>query len=451
MNFFLKYKEQYKANLKLAFPVMLTQLGQILVQVADNLMVGRYGAQDPLPLAAVSFGGSIAFIFFLTAIGLVQGLTPIVGEHFARGEHARVSAFLHNGLIFFGLMGFVVTGVELAAEPLAYYLGQPHEVVVAAMPYYRMLAWSMIPLMFFFVVKQFLEGVGNTTVTMVVTILSNVLNVILNWVFIFGRCGAPELGVEGAGLATLIARCTLPVMILVYLFHSRYRHYMAGFRLRLAGPDVRKLCRVGLPISAQMFLETSAFVGSSIMMGWFDTESISANQIALTTGNCSFMMILSISAAATIRVSHCYGMRDMNRMTLATKASYHLSLVWTAFTALCFVLGRHFIPSLFTENEEVIRIAGSLLIFAALYQLSDGVQNVSVGILRGIQDVKVIMPIAFTAYWILNLPIGYLFAFVLGMGPSGIFLGYSFGLSAAAALMILRIRRSFRRLRNCKA
>ncbi len=449
MNFFLKYKTHYKANLKLAFPVMLTQLGQILLQVADNLMVGRYGAQDPLPLAAVAFGGSISFIFFLTAIGLVQGLTPVVGEHFSRGEHSRVSAFLHNGLIIFGLMGFVVTAVELAAEPLAYSLGQPREVVAAAIPYYRMIAWSMIPLMFFFVVKQFLEGVGNTTVTMVVTMVSNVLNILLNWVFIFGRCGAPQLGVEGAGLATLLARCTLPVMMVVYLLYSRYRPYLAGFRLRLVGPDVRKLLRVGLPISAQMFLETSAFVGSSIMMGWFDTESISANQIALTIGNCSFMMILSVSAAATIRVSHCYGLRDMTRLPLAAKASYHLSLVWTAFTALCFVCGRHLIPSLFTENEEVIRITGSLLIFAALYQLSDGVQNVSVGILRGIQDVKVIMPIAFVAYWIFNLPIGYLFAFILGMGPSGIFLGYSFGLSAAAILMILRIRSSFRRLREC--
>lgn len=449
MNFFLKYKEHYKASLKLAFPVMLTQLGQILLQVADNLMVGRYGAQDPLPLAAVAFGGSISFIFFLTAIGLVQGLTPVVGEHFARGEHSRVSAFLHNGLILFGLVGFGVTAAELAAEPLAYCLGQPREVVAAAIPYYRMIAWSMIPLMFFFVVKQFLEGVGNTTVTMVVTMISNLLNILLNWVFIFGRCGAPEMGVAGAGLATLIARCTLPAMMAVYLLYSRYRPYMAGFRLRLAGPDVRKLLRVGLPISAQMFLETSAFVGSSIMMGWFDTESISANQIALTIGNCSFMMILSISAAATIRISHCYGLHDMDRLPLAAKASYHLSLVWTAFTALCFVCGRHLIPSLFTENEEVVRITGSLLVFAALYQFSDGLQNVSVGILRGIQDVKVIMPIAFVAYWILNLPIGYLFAFTLGMGPSGIFLGYSFGLSAAAALMILRIRSSFRRLRAC--
>lgn len=200
-----------------------------------------------------------------------------------------------------------------------------------------------------------------------------------------------------------------------------------------------------------MFLEASAFVGTGIMMGWFDKVAISANQITTTLGNCAFMIVLSIGAATTIRVSHCYGARDIPNLSLAAKASYHLVLAWNALAAVVFIAGRHLIPSLFTTNGEVIRLAGQLLVFAALYQLSDGIQNVSVGILRGIQDVKIIMPIALISYWLLNLPVGYLFGFLLGMGPAGLYLGFTFGLSSAGLLMILRIRRKLRSLRLARA
>ena len=186
--------------------------------------------------------------------------------------------------------------------------------------------------------------------------------------------------------------------------------------------------------------------GTGIMMGWFNKETMSANQIATTIGNCAFMIVMSIGAATTIRVSHCYGARDIGQLSLAAKASYHLVLAWNALAALVFITMRNVIPTFFTTNAEVIAIASNLMVFAALYQLSDGIQNVSVGILRGIQDVKIIMPIAFVSYWLLNLPAGYLFGFTMGMGPSGLFLGFSFGLSAAAVMMIVRIRRSISRL-----
>lgn len=183
------------------------------------------------------------------------------------------------------------------------------------------------------------------------------------------------------------------------------------------------------------------------MMGWFGSAAIiSANQITITLGNCAFMIVMSVGAATTIRVSHCYGMRDIGQLSLAAKASYHLVLVWNALAALVFISLRHLIPTFFTSNAEVIATTSSLLVFAALYQLSDGLQNVSIGILRGIQDVKIIMPIALVSYWLLNLPVGYLLGFTLGMGPSGLYLGFAVGLSSAAVLLILRIRRSVRRL-----
>jgi len=445
---FGKYKEQYRANLRLALPVVLTQLGQILTQVADNLMVGRYGGDDPLPLASVSFGGSISFIFFIASAGIAQGLTPLVGELFVRNEHRRSSALLHNAVVFYTLLGAAMSLLQWLSVPLLYHLGQPAEVVRASIPYYRMLLLSLPPIMLFFAFKQFLEGVGNTRAELYVTIIANLANIAFNWVFIYGRYGFPEMGAEGAGLGTLLARTIAPVVMIAYFAsRRRYRRYLSGFSFgTLSRPVVAQLLRMGLPISSQMFLESSAFVGTSIMMGWFGTYAIGANQIAITLGNCAFMIVTSIGAATTIRISHCYGARNLAELSLAAKASYHLVLAWNACAALVFIVLRNRIPALFTSNAEVIAITSQLLVFVALYQLSDGVQNISVGILRGIQDVKIIMPIAFVSYWLINIPAGYLFGFTLGMGPSGLFFSYLFGLSAAAALMIVRIRRSIGRI-----
>ena len=452
---FSSYKEQYRQNLRLALPVVLTQLGQILTQFADNLMVGRYGGDDPLPLAAVSFGGTVFFILFIASIGIALGMTPLVGELYAQKKREKSAILLQNGILFYGLLGVAMAAVQYALIPFMYHLGQPVEVVDAAIPYYKMLIWSMPAVMLFFAFKQFLEGVGNTHAEMYATIIANVANVIFNWFFIYGHWGMPEMGARGAGLGTLLARVMAMLLIFGYFCsRSRYRSYFGWFsRRNFSLRTIGQLFHMGGPISLQMFLEASAFVGTSIMMGWFGAgakTTISANQIAMTIGNCAFMIVMSIGAATTIRVSHCYGARNIGELSLAAKASYHLVLAWNAFAALVFITLRHFIPTLFTTNAEVIAIASQLLAFAALYQLSDGVQNVSVGILRGIQDVKIIMPIALVSYWLLNLPVGYLLGFSLGMGPSGLYVGFSFGLSTAAVLMILRIRRSVRRLHAAK-
>ncbi len=449
---FSTYREQYRANLRLALPVVLTQLGQILTQVADNLMVGRYGGADPVPLAAVSFGGMVFFILFIACVGVALGMTPLVGELYAQGDRLKSAGLLQNGILFYTLLGLAMSGVQFAATPLLYHLGQPVEVVDAAIPYYRMLAASMPFIMIFFAFKQFLESVGNTKVELAVTVVANLANIGFNWLFIYGRFGLPEMGAVGAGLGTLLARVIAAVLIVGYFCsRERYRVYLEGFSLRnYSWQTVRSLLHMGIPISMQMFLESSAFVGTGIMMGWFGqmaTVAIGANQIATTLGNCTFMIALSIGAATTIRISHCYGARNIGELGLAAKASIHLVLAWNTLAAIVFIALRHYIPTFFTTHAEVIAITSQLLVCAALYQLSDGLQCISVGVLRGIQDVKVIMPIALIAYWLLNLPVGYLLGFTLGMGPAGLYLGFFFGLSAAAVLMLLRIRRSLRRLR----
>ena len=356
---FATYKDQYKANLRLALPVVLTQLGQILTQFADNLMVGRYGGDDPTPLAAVSFGGAVFFILFIAAVGIALGMTPLVGELYAQGDREKSAGLLQNGILFYGLLGLTMAVVQYAAIPLLYHLGQPAEVVDMAIPYYKMLVYSMPFIMLFFTFKQFLEGVGNTKVEMAVTIVANLANIGFNWVFIYGRYGFPEMGAEGAGLGTLLSRIIAPIGMIGY-FYSRhkYRAYLDGFSPRnYSWATVKRLLHMGLPISLQMFLEASAFVGTGIMMGWFDKETMSANQIATTIGNCAFMIVMSIGAATTIRVSHCYGARNIGELSLAAKASYHLVLAWNAFAAIVFITMRNVIPTLFTTNAEVIAIA----------------------------------------------------------------------------------------------
>lgn len=304
-SFFARYREQYRQNLMLALPVVLTQLGQIFTQVVDNLMVGHYGGADPEPLAAVSFGGSVVMILFLASIGVAMGLTPLIGELYVQGNRRRSSALLQNGIVFYVLLGVVVSAVQMAAVPLMYHLGQPVEVVDMAIPYYRMLAMSMPFVMLFFAFKQFLEGVGNTKVELAVTVVANLANCVLNYMFIFGRMGFSEMGVEGAGLGTLLSRVLAALLIVGYfVWRADYRTYLRDFAIsHFSFGDVRRLLRMGLPISAQMFLESSAFIGTGIMMGWMGKEAISANQIASTMSTSAFMIVLSIGAATTIRMS----------------------------------------------------------------------------------------------------------------------------------------------------
>ena len=447
---FSRYKEQYRANLKPALPVVLSQVGEILVQFADNAMVGQFGGDDPLPLAAVSFGGAVFFILFVTGMGLTLGLTPLVGERFAQGDKRGAADYLKNAMIFYSVLGFLIAAVQLAVIPLMYRMGQPAEAVDLAIPYYRLMAFICWLSCSSRVQAVSRRGGRNPVVSMVIVVGCNLMNVVLNWVFIFGHCGFEAMGATGAGVATLISRIAMPLVAIWYFYRrKRLREYAALLpEVRYSRRSVRQLVRMGVPISGQMFLEASAFVLTSIMMGWFDAVAISANQIALTMGNFAFMIVTAVGAATTIRISHCYGARRFDELGLAARAALHIVIAWNLFAAVVFVTLRQTIPYIFTTNAEVVSLASSMLVLIALYQLPDGIQNISVGVLRGVQDVKIIMPLALAAYWVLNLPVGYLCGFTLRLGPWGLFIGYFVGLTTAAVLYLLRIRRDVRMLRQ---
>ena len=442
----ISMRKTYADLLRLALPVMLTQLGQVVVQLCDNMMVGRLGA---LPLAGVSFGGTVFFIIFALAIGFTLGLTPLVGELFAQNRKEEVAGYLQNSIALYLTMGVVFVALLLAAVPLMHYLGQPEEVVEVAIPYFRYLAWSVLPFMLFASFKQFLEGIGNTKVAMTIVVISNALNILLNWVFIFGKFGAPELGAAGAGLSTLIARSVTPVMMIAYFLSKKeFRSYFDYFSWRkMMGLSregnryCKELFRVGLPIAGHLTLENSAFCITSLMMGWIGTVEIAANQITTTMANVAFMMVVGIGSATTILTSHAYGARDRAQIKAVSRASYTVGLAWNTITALSFILLRNHIPLLFTNDPEVVRTAGMLLIFCGLFQFSDGLQCISTGLLRGIKDVAVILRIALVAYVIINVPLGYLLCFVVGWGAPALWIGFIAGLTIAAVLLIRRFRR----------
>ena len=445
-----KYFSKVGELLRLAMPVALAQLGYIAVQVADSAMVGGYGGEDAVPLAAVSFGSTVSWVFTFLCIGLSIGITPIIGELFVQGRKQEMAHYLETSLLFYPIIGVACMALQLGCEPLLYHLGQPVEVVDMARPYYRLMAYCLPFGMFYGSFKQFLEGVGNTKSAMIVTIITNILNIVLNYIFIFGKCGCEPMGVYGAGLSTFISRLINPILLGGYFVWSKqYREYLSLFsRKAKHWLNSLKLLKLGFPIAGQMVLEALAFIVTGIMMGWFGTEAISANQIGNTYGNCTFLMVLSLGSATTICVSHAFGRRSVEEIADVVRSSLTMAIIWGLSIISIFVSLRHIMPLAFTENEEVVALASQILILYATFQLSDALQCILVGILRGLQQVRSIAVISFIAYIVINIPVGYLVAFKLEMGAAGLIVGYIVGLSTAATLYGAQVARYLRYLRK---
>ena len=459
MRFFSTYRNFYKENLQLAFPVILSQIGQITVQMADTAMVGHYGGDDPTPLAAVSFATNLFYIIFITSLGLTFGLTPLVGERFAQKRDRHVRELLQNGLLLYSLIGVMATLVLIASRgmfPIMASLmmgdggdGSIAGVVDMALPYYDTLIWSMFPVMIWATIKQFLEGVGNTRVAMVTIILANSLNILLNWIFIFGKCGFEPMGALGAGYATLISRILQCLMMVIYFFRAkRFRIYTEGLlkRSMIKFRRIAEILKVGIPISFHMFMEASAFVVAGIMVLAFGAASVSSYQIGVNMMNLTFMIVIAIGSSTTILCSHIYGNKDFSRLRRTVNAAYQMGLLWNISVAMLFVAFRYQIPSLFTSNAEAIKITADMLIFISLFQVSDCLQAISISIMRGLQDVKVLMPIVFISYVVINIPVGYLLAFECGFKTNGLIMGFIVGLSCCAVMTIRRVRKNIKRL-----
>lgn len=459
MGFISRYMPYYRANLRLAFPVILSQAGQITVQLADTAMVGHYGGNDPIPLAAVSFGSSIFYLVFIAIMGISFGLTPLVGEYYAKGDKARCKSLLQNGFVLYGVVGVLATLILMAIRPLIPLLGNLMldggdngsivDVITLSLPYYDTLVWATFPIMLFYAVKQFLEGIGNTRIAMVVIISCNMLNIVLNWLFIYGKWGFAEMGAVGAGWATFISRMAMCVAICIYFFTTRrFGEYTRDFlsrsllRIRICV----NLLRIGVPIAFQMFMESLAFVAANIVVLAFGATAVSAYQIGTNMMNLTFMIVVAIGSATTILCSHIYGRKEYGELRRTTRAAYQMGLVWVLSVATLYVIFRSAIPELFTTNEQVIDMASAMLVVIALFQMSDCLQALSISILRGLQDVKIIIPIVFLAYVVITTPAGWLFAFEWGMGPVGLIVALTLGLSTVALCTMLRANHTIKQL-----
>ncbi len=432
-----EYKEHFAKNFNLAYPVVLSQLGHTLVSVFDSLMVGQIGT---LPLAAASLGNSIFLMMMVFGMGVSFSLTPLIAGAEGRKNYTRISLLLLNGLVSNFLVGIILFLAGYFLSPYITYLNQPEDVVKLAIPYVNVLFLSMVPLMIFQAFKQFAEGLSFTKQSMYITVFANTLNVALNYVLIWGKLGFPEMGMVGAAWATLISRIVMAMMMGAFVLYSkrfevfrRFMHYR-----HLSFIHMYRIFKIGLPISGQMLFEMGAFGFSAIMIGWLGAKELAAHQIAINVASVTYMMASGIAAAATIRVGNQKGLGNYRAMRIAGLSSFAMGVIFMIASGLLMVLLNNVIPGFYIDDPEVIQIASVLLIIAALFQISDGVQVVGLGALRGLEDVRIPGIISLVAYWIIGLPVGYLLCFKLGFGVNGIWMGLLVGLSVAAVLLFTR-------------
>ena len=438
------YRYHFSKTFRIAYPVMLSQLGHILVGIADSVMVGRIGAE---PLAAASLANSIFHVLLMFGIGLSYGITPLVAQADGEGDDHKITRLLRHGLILCLLAGTGLFLLLFSGSSVLKYLDQPFEVVELAGPYLIIIAVSIVPLMFFQSFKQFAEGLSSTRQTMFITIASNVINVGLNYVLIFGKFGFPALGLNGAGWATLASRVFMAFAMFGFVYFApSFTKFRDGFSLnKIRATYFKPMLKIGFPSGIQFVFEVGAFSFAAIMMGWLGTLPLAAHQIAISLVSLSYMMASGISAAATVRVGNHVGKKDQVNLGRAGNTGFMMVVVFMVCCALLFVAFHDFLPKLYVDDPTVISMAGSLIIVAAIFQISDGVQVVGLGALRGMSDVRVPTIITLFAYWVLAIPVSYLFGFIWGMGPEGVWYGLLAGLSVAALMLLGRFRFLVRR------
>ncbi len=434
-----RYLPEVKASLRLAYPVMLSQLGHVLMGFTDNIMVGHI---NPTSLAAAGLANVAFNVLLLFGIGVSYAMTPLVAAADGARDVASIANTLKHGLVINVINAFLLITLVLFVQPWLYHIGQPREVIDLSIPYLDIVTWSLLPTLIFQTFRQFSEGLSHTWVPMVVVLLANVLNVLLNYVLIYGYEGIPALGLLGAGYATLISRVFMALALVSYIFRAPlFRAYRAGFEMRNYSTALfRKMLKIGLPAGLQFIFEVAAFDFSLIMMGWLGTTALAAHQIAINLATISYMTISGIAAAATIRVGYFLGKRDYAHMRLSANVLLGLAILFMTLCASVFVLGRHQLPFVYVEDAEVVALAASLLVIAGIFQLSDGIQVVSIAALRGLQDVRVPSLLIFVSYWVIGLPIGYFLAFEMNMGATGIWSGLCIGLSLTAVAAAWRLR-----------
>lgn len=439
------FKTHFQKNLNLAYPVMLSHLGQVMVQVADSMMIGRIGT---IPLAAASFANNIFMIFLVMGIGMSFAITPQTAQADGEGNINKLTGILKHGVMINFLFGILLASVILLGQPLMWKLNQPEKVVELALPYIQIISLSLLPFMIYQAFRQFAEGLGFTKQAMYITLVGNVINIALNYVFIFGKLGFEPMGLVGAGLATLISRVVMAILMASFVyFNHRFAEYWKVFTFGNFSMDLVKAnLKLGIPMAFQLIFEVTIFGVAGIMIGWMGATPLAAHQITINLASITYMVALGIAAAATIRVGNQLGQKDYNTMRQAAMTCYIMAIVFMSATALVFIFGRNYLPLLYIDDMQVIQQAAILMIVAGLFQLSDGIQVIGLGALRGMSDVKVPTVLTLIAYWLIGMPIAYVLGFTFDQGALGVWYGLLAGLSVAAILLFLRFNNLSKKL-----
>jgi MATE family multidrug resistance protein len=436
-----KYKPFYKDNLTLAIPVVISQLGHTLVHTADSVIVGQFAGT--IPLAAVSLVNSTFMVIMVIGIGISYGLTPLIAQEDGKGNKIECSKLLINSLLLNAVFGILLFAILYFGSVFFLdHINQPPAVVEQAKPYLNLLGISIIPLMIFLTFKQFAEGLGFTKQAMKISIWGNIGNIIIGVILVKGLLGFEPMGVKGVGYSTLIDRMVMAIVMVIYVFRSKYfKNHLRNFSIKsISRIRMKRIFKLGAPTAMQYTFEVGAFSAAAILIGTIGVVEQAAHQIAINLAAATYMMASGISAAATIKTGNNYGKNNYSSLRLSAISSYHVVLIFMGITALIFVGLNKYLPYIFSTDEAVIHIAAGLLLIAAVFQLFDGAQVVGLGILRGMGDVNIPTFITFTAYWLIGLPIGYLLGIKYNFGAEGIWFGLTFGLLTASILLFIRFQ-----------
>ncbi|KAA6350122.1 Multidrug resistance protein NorM [termite gut metagenome] len=439
--FYENYKRHYKALLFLGVPIVIGQLGIVILGFTDTLMVGWHSTEE---LGAASFVNNIFNLIIIFGIGFSYGLTPVVGGFYGNNKPFLAGQVLKCGLLANALMGLLMILVMYIVYLNLENLGQPAELIPIIKPFYLLSLVSLIFVMIFNAFKQFFDGITDTRTSMWILLGGNLLNIAGNYVLINGKYGFPELGLLGSGISTLFARMIM-VAASVWVCTNSHRlvRYKVGFsRFGLSWKIFRRLNMLGLPIGLQMGMEASAFSLSTVMIGWLGAIALASHQVMCTVSTVIFMTYYGVGAAIAIRVSNFKAQNDWINIRRSAYAGFHLMMITALTFSILLYLFRYRLGGWFTDNTEVALTVVTLVFPTLLYQFGDGLQVTFANALRGISDVKPMMLIAFIAYFIVSLPAGYFFGFILNWGVLGVWMAFPFGLTSAGIMLWYRFKKS---------
>ena len=432
-----KYIYNYRKTFLLAYPLMLSQLGHIMVSVVDTAMVGQIGT---IPQAAVALANSLYILVLVFGLGVSYGITPLVAAADSSKNYLENAALLKHSIIINTALGIILFLLLFLASPVLNLFNQDQVVVDLAIPFLNVMILGMIPLCIFSGLKQFTEGLSFTAIAMVITIGSNLLNILLNYLMIFGHWGFPEYGMMGSCWASFISRIVMAIAMFLYVYYNKaFKVYWKDINFKTISISLtKKILALGVPSGMQWVFEVGAFSFAVIMVGWISPAAQAAHQIALSIAAVTYMMASGLSAAASVRVGNQLGLKNREGIRIAGFSTFIMVFVFMSIAAFSFVLFKNILPTFFNKEVNVINITSSLLVIAAFFQISDGIQVVGLGALRGIKDVKIPTIITLIAYWGIGLPMSYIFAFKCNYGTLGVWYGLLLGLTMAAILLFWR-------------